>query len=124
MSSAQLHRQAARPQYHMIAGYRPVILAWHVAGSLLLRCCCYSFGNTPLVSTTSRTATTTDRLRGLARAAAVAAVQEDMGETARAKLVLPRPIVEVVLPRNRGLRVHSMSDLHTDSAANAAWCVN
>lgn len=40
---------------------------------------------------------------------------------AEAALVLPRPIVRVVLPEGRGLRVHSMSDLHTDSSANAAW---
>lgn len=44
-------------------------------------------------------------------------------EAAGAALVLPRPIARVVLPPNRGLRVHSMSDLHTDYTANAAWCV-
>ncbi|CAM9447791.1 unnamed protein product, partial [Ectocarpus sp. 12 AP-2014] len=40
---------------------------------------------------------------------------------AGAALVLSRPIDEVVLPPGRGLRVHSLSDLHTDSKDNLAW---
>lgn len=40
---------------------------------------------------------------------------------AGAALVLSRRIDEVVLPPGRGLRVHSLSDLHTDSKDNLAW---
>lgn len=36
-------------------------------------------------------------------------------------LVLERPIEKVVLPEGRGLRVHCMSDLHTDIKGNMAW---
>lgn len=36
-------------------------------------------------------------------------------------LVLERPIDRVVLPEGRGLRVHCMSDLHTDVKGNMAW---
>lgn len=36
-------------------------------------------------------------------------------------LLMERPIERVVLPEGRGLRVHCMSDLHTDVKANLAW---
>lgn len=36
-------------------------------------------------------------------------------------LVMERPIERVVLPEGRGLRVHCMSDLHTDVKANLEW---
>ena len=36
-------------------------------------------------------------------------------------LVMERPIERVVLPAGRGLRVHCMSDLHTDVKDNMAW---
>lgn len=136
----------------MIAGYRSPVVAWYVAGSLLLRWCCrcYSFGNHALFS--SRPATLPKGIgvgcvprrrhgrpwgsrqgpRDRRIRTPVRAVRGDVGEAAGAAaeaagagaaLVLSRPIVKVVLPPKRGLRVHSMSDLHTDSMANAAWCV-
>ena len=36
-------------------------------------------------------------------------------------LVMERPIERVILPEGRGLRVHCMSDLHTDVKDNMAW---
>lgn len=149
LHSVFLTQQKRVTPARMIAGYRSALAAWYVAGSLLLRCCCrcYSFGNHALFS---RTATSPKNIRrsgvgqgptaapegsALCEAVSVAAsvrrirtplgaVGEDVREAAEAAgaaLVLSRPIVRVVLPAGRGLRVHSMSDLHTDSSANAAW---
>lgn len=37
------------------------------------------------------------------------------------KLLLERPVDRVRLPPGRGLRVHCLSDLHTDYKVNQAW---
>lgn len=79
-------------------------------------------GNWPPVRRTARGLLT----QAVARAAAEtesgdeSSVLEAQVE-ANGKLVLERPIDRVVLPPGRGLRVHCLSDLHTDYKANMAW---
>ncbi|CAM9237004.1 unnamed protein product [Scytosiphon promiscuus] len=130
----------------MTGGHSLPILAWHVAWSLQLllsRCFCYSFGDPSLISATSSSKNTgvghvprqrhtrasssrhrTSKIRARAAAGAAGDGEEEAAGTAAsagAALVLPRPVDRVVLPAGRGLRVHSLSDLHTDSKANMAW---
>ncbi|CAN0426697.1 unnamed protein product [Pylaiella littoralis] len=135
----------------MKAGHRSAVLAWYVAGSLLLLlcycCCCYSFLTHHVVSSSTSGTTATSisekiivrnsrpphsrHSPSIGRADSRAGlIREDvqgelrlmaMKAAAGAGLELSRPIAEVVLPPERGLRVHSMSDLHTDSKHNAAW---
>lgn len=37
------------------------------------------------------------------------------------EFIMQRPIDRVVLDKGRGLRVHCLSDLHTDYKSNLAW---
>lgn len=37
------------------------------------------------------------------------------------KFIIQRPIDRIVLDKSRGLRVHCLSDLHTDYKSNLAW---
>lgn len=142
--SSQAHfRYSSRSDLYMKAGHRSAVFAWYVAGSLLLLllccycfCCCYSFRNHHAVFSTSTTANS--RLWYFRRGPNVGQARQKLevvregvqGESwtmatpsaaAGAALELSRPIAEKSLPPGRGLRVHSMSDLHTDSKDNAAW---
>lgn len=54
-------------------------------------------------------------------AEAVAGAGAEAETSSFGNLVMERPIARVVLPEGRGLRVHCMSDLHTDIKGNFAW---
>ena len=66
--------------------------------------------------------------RGVARLPRrVAAAEDEAGGDAGemwsdySSFIIHRPIDRIILDEGRGLRVHCLSDLHTDYKSNLAW---